>query len=69
MVCMLNHSNNAAYRKKLQNTEALCHPIFPLAPRFTQLSDLPRGQLFGGVRGNGQIIAEAVWLVTCQPVL
>lgn len=41
IVCMSNHSSNAAYRKKLQNTEALCHQIFPLALRFPQRPNLP----------------------------
>lgn len=54
-VCMSDHSNSAAYRKKLQNTEALCHPMFPLAPCFTQLPNLPPGQPFGLLRGNGHI--------------
>lgn len=68
MVCMSNHSSNAAYRKKLQNTEALCHQIFPLAPHFPQLPDLPQGQLFGSARRLGHITSRALWLVTCQPV-
>lgn len=55
MVCMSDRSDNAAYGKKLQHTEALCHQIFPLAPRFTQLPNLPQGQLVGNVRGNGHI--------------
>lgn len=69
MVLMSNHSNNAAYRKRLQNSEALCHQIFPLAPHFTQLSALAQRQLFGSVRGNGHIPSLALWSVTCHPVL
>ena len=69
MVRMSNHSNNAAYRKRLQNPEALCHQIFPLAPHFTQLSALPQRQLFGSVRGNDRIPSLALWSVTGHPVL
>lgn len=61
-VCMPNHSNNVAYRKKkLQNTKALCHQVFPSIPGFAQLPDPPQGQMGGG-NGHSTFVSFWGWL-------